>query len=303
MRADACAFAGLVLSGGLDSTVRFWDTRSASEAGVVQADGKVFAMATARQMMVVASSAATLAVYDLRQTAAPVSVRESILKYQTRSLRCMPNGQGFVYGSTEGRVAVDFFDHQDSVRMSGAFARLPRACSLLCARARADLEALRVQVPPRQHPRRRHDLRRERHRVPPDVRAKQAPRARARRVLRGPDETAACPRAGMARSPRAARTRTFVSGTATPRSAWARQCAIPSPYRRCASTPWARSWRSPRRTRSTRAHSGALSIARALQLFGCSRAPACSNMPRDTVFVRNLQPDDVRSRAPNAPRP
>ena len=36
--------------------------------------------------------------------------RESNLKYQTRAVKCFPNGIGFVVGSIEGRVAVEYFD-------------------------------------------------------------------------------------------------------------------------------------------------------------------------------------------------
>lgn len=36
--------------------------------------------------------------------------RESSLKYQTRCVRCFPDGQGFAVASIEGRVALEYFD-------------------------------------------------------------------------------------------------------------------------------------------------------------------------------------------------
>lgn len=40
----------------------------------------------------------------------PYQRRESSLKFMTRTVRCMPNGEGYASSSIEGRVAVEFFD-------------------------------------------------------------------------------------------------------------------------------------------------------------------------------------------------
>ncbi|MBW0468243.1 hypothetical protein O181_007958 [Austropuccinia psidii MF-1] len=40
----------------------------------------------------------------------PLQERESSLKFMTRTIKCMPSGDGFTSASIEGRVAVDFFD-------------------------------------------------------------------------------------------------------------------------------------------------------------------------------------------------
>ena len=42
--------------------------------------------------------------------------RESNLKYQTRAIKCFPNGIGFVVSSIEGRVAVEYFDPSAEVQ-------------------------------------------------------------------------------------------------------------------------------------------------------------------------------------------
>lgn len=49
-------------------------------------------------------------IYDLRNMSSPAQQRESSLKYMTRSLACMPDGQGYATASTEGRIAVEYFD-------------------------------------------------------------------------------------------------------------------------------------------------------------------------------------------------
>lgn len=40
----------------------------------------------------------------------PAQERESSLKFLTRALACMVDGQGFATGSVEGRIAVEYFD-------------------------------------------------------------------------------------------------------------------------------------------------------------------------------------------------
>ncbi len=40
----------------------------------------------------------------------PEQHRESSLKYQTRCIRCYPDGAGYALSSVEGRVAMEYFD-------------------------------------------------------------------------------------------------------------------------------------------------------------------------------------------------
>lgn len=46
----------------------------------------------------------------------PLQERESSLKFMTRSIKCMPNGQGYTSTSIEGRVAVEFFDPSPEIQ-------------------------------------------------------------------------------------------------------------------------------------------------------------------------------------------
>ncbi|KAH9815526.1 WD40-repeat-containing domain protein [Melampsora americana] len=46
----------------------------------------------------------------------PSQERESSLKFMTRSIKCMPNGQGYTSTSIEGRVAVEFFDPSPEIQ-------------------------------------------------------------------------------------------------------------------------------------------------------------------------------------------
>lgn len=47
----------------------------------------------------------------------PEQIRESSLKYQTRCIRCYPNGTGYALSSIEGRVAMEYFDNSEQVQM------------------------------------------------------------------------------------------------------------------------------------------------------------------------------------------
>lgn len=83
--------------------------------------GKIFAMSLTAAHLVVGLSQRAIHVYalaDLRAVCAgtlapaafkPLQVRESSLKFMTRTLACTPSGEGFITTSIEGRVAVDFF--------------------------------------------------------------------------------------------------------------------------------------------------------------------------------------------------
>ncbi|KAF8475758.1 WD40-repeat-containing domain protein [Kalaharituber pfeilii] len=98
-------------TGSWDSTVRTFDPRaSTSHTGTYNQPHKIFAMSTIQDKLVVAHAARSVFIYDLRNMSEPLQQRESSLKFMTRTVRCMPNGEGYASSSVEGRVAVEFFD-------------------------------------------------------------------------------------------------------------------------------------------------------------------------------------------------
>ena len=105
----------LIVSAGWNSQLHLWDVRcSNSNISVASLDlpGKAFAMDVdqSRNRIVVATSAGRRLVFvDYKHGKMQVVLdRESSLKYQTRSVRFFPNGQGIALGSIEGRVAVEY---------------------------------------------------------------------------------------------------------------------------------------------------------------------------------------------------
>ncbi|KAF5177567.1 Mitotic checkpoint protein bub3 [Thalictrum thalictroides] len=107
--------SGQVISGSWDKTVKCWDPRGTSGkehtlVGTYLQPERVYSLSLVGNRLVVATAGRYVNVYDLRNMSKPEQWRESSLKYQTRCVRCYPNGTGFGLSSVEGRVAMEFFD-------------------------------------------------------------------------------------------------------------------------------------------------------------------------------------------------
>ncbi|CAE5960013.1 unnamed protein product [Arabidopsis arenosa] len=80
-----------------------------TEIGTYQQPERVNSISLAGNRLVVATAARHVNIYDLRNMSQPEQRRESSLKYQTRCVRCYPNGTGYALSSVEGRVSMEFF--------------------------------------------------------------------------------------------------------------------------------------------------------------------------------------------------
>lgn len=67
-------------------------------------------MDTLGDKVVVATAGRHVWVYDIRNMSSPEQRRESSLKFQTRCVKIMSNGEGYVLSSIDGRVAVEWMD-------------------------------------------------------------------------------------------------------------------------------------------------------------------------------------------------
>ena len=119
----------LLVSGSWDKTVRAWDPRvptggSAGPKPVAKLPlpAKVFSLDSHGHRVVVAMAQRKVSVYDTRKLDPKHAEieRDSILKYQIRSVRCMPSGLGYACSSVEGRVSMEYFAEGEG-RKSYAF--------------------------------------------------------------------------------------------------------------------------------------------------------------------------------------
>ncbi|CAN1302534.1 Mitotic checkpoint protein BUB3.2 [Linum perenne] len=113
--------AGQVITGSWDRTVKCWDPRGASGqdrtlVGTYPQPERVYSLSLVGNRVVVATAGRHVNVYDLRNMSQPEQQRESSLKYQTRCVRCYPNGTGYALSSVEGRVAMEFFDLSEAAQ-------------------------------------------------------------------------------------------------------------------------------------------------------------------------------------------
>ena len=71
---------------------------------------KVYALSTCRNKVVVGMANSKVVVYDTRSSKDLEYEEETGLgKYQIRCIQTMPSGIGFAAGSTEGRIAIEYF--------------------------------------------------------------------------------------------------------------------------------------------------------------------------------------------------
>jgi cell cycle arrest protein BUB3 len=90
---------GQVITGSWDKTVKCWDPRGVSGpertlVGTYSQPERVYSMSLVGNRLVVATAGRHVNIYDLRNMSQPEQKRDSSLKYQTRCVRCFPNGTG-----------------------------------------------------------------------------------------------------------------------------------------------------------------------------------------------------------------
>jgi mRNA export factor len=98
----------LVVSGGWDRKLKFWDTRTPNPVGVMDLPERVYDMDVRDNLMVVATANRMILAYDVTNQPVEHSRKESPLKFQSRCVSCFPDSTGYAVGSIEGRVGIQY---------------------------------------------------------------------------------------------------------------------------------------------------------------------------------------------------
>lgn len=99
----------MVVSGGWDNKLKFWDTRTPNPVGVLDMAERVYAMDATENLLVAATAGRQIIAFDVSQSQPREIMRkESPLKFQTRCIACFPDSTGFAVGSIEGRVGIHY---------------------------------------------------------------------------------------------------------------------------------------------------------------------------------------------------
>lgn len=134
---------GLVFTGGWDGVLRVWDPSAPTPLKEsLTLPTKIYSLAYAptTRTLIVSMANRKVFVYNLDVNelksnlssgqgglGKPQQERESALKFMTRSVAVMADGQGWASGSIEGRIAVEYFDTSDATQAQRYAFRCHRA--------------------------------------------------------------------------------------------------------------------------------------------------------------------------------
>ena len=104
----------ILLTGGWDGMVKIWDLKSKDPITSFQFYNKIYSMSYARNLFVVALSENVMAYFNLENLQKyrfePELIYSSHIKSQIRKVLCMNEGNGYLEGASEGRIAVKYIN-------------------------------------------------------------------------------------------------------------------------------------------------------------------------------------------------
>lgn len=111
----------VVVSGSWDKTLRYWDMRSPQPILTIQLPERVYCMDSSQKLLVVGCADRHICIVDLNSPQQLFKSIMSPLKYQTRSIACYPQGNGYGIGSIEGRCAIQYIDEAEQQKSGFSF--------------------------------------------------------------------------------------------------------------------------------------------------------------------------------------
>lgn len=111
----------VVVSGSWDKTLRYWDMRSPQPISTVALPERVYCMDASQKLLVVGCAERHIAIIDLNNPQQIFKTSMSPLKWQTRTIACYPQGNGFAIGSIESRCAIQYIDEAEQSKLGFSF--------------------------------------------------------------------------------------------------------------------------------------------------------------------------------------
>lgn len=100
--------SNLIVSGGWDKMLKFWDARQPNPVGTLQLPERCHDLDVRDSLMVVATAGRHIISYNVQGQPQEHQRKESPLKFQTRCIAAFPDTMGYAVGSIEGRVGIHY---------------------------------------------------------------------------------------------------------------------------------------------------------------------------------------------------
>ncbi|KAI8139744.1 WD40 repeat-like protein [Fennellomyces sp. T-0311] len=104
----------IVATGSWDKTIKYWDLRAQQPIGAVELPERCYALDTSGALLVAGTAERHVCIVDINNPNVIAKKRASPLKEQLRSIACFPDAKGYIMGSIEGRIAVQYVDEKDA---------------------------------------------------------------------------------------------------------------------------------------------------------------------------------------------
>ncbi|CAL4944502.1 unnamed protein product [Urochloa decumbens] len=119
---DYCHITGQIVTSSLDKKLQLWDTkvRNFSPNGTITFDSDVASLSICGTY-ISAAIARHVYFYDIRNLTGPVKAKFSPMAYQIRCLQASPEWNGYVAGSVDGVVTLNYLDGVTNGNMGYAF--------------------------------------------------------------------------------------------------------------------------------------------------------------------------------------